>query len=74
MHASPFQACLTCLQLVQLFGEFMMFPEFVVPLTPQDLPADETYEQINASLSALQQASDGVFARIQNAVEDSRGM
>ncbi len=51
-----------------------MFPEFVVPLTPQDLPADETYEQINASLSALQQASDGVFARIQNAVEDSRGM
>ncbi|CAL8467295.1 g6832 [Coccomyxa elongata] len=51
----------------------MMFPEFIVPLTPQDLPADETYEQINASLSALQQASDGVFARIQDAVEDRRG-
>lgn len=52
----------------------MMFPESVVPLTPQDLPADETYEQINASLFALQQASDGVFTRIQDAVEDRRGM
>ncbi len=50
----------------------MVFSEFDVPLTPQDLPAEQTYEQINASLSALQQASDGVFARIQDAVEDRR--
>ena len=52
----------------------MMFAEFVVPLTPQDLPAEESYEQINISLSALQQASDGVFARIQDAVLDRRGV
>ncbi|BDA40417.1 probable WASH complex subunit 1 at N-terminal half [Coccomyxa sp. Obi] len=50
-----------------------MLPEFVVPLTPQDLPSERTYEQICASLSALQQASDGVFARIKDVVEDRRG-
>ena len=52
----------------------MIFPEFVIPLTPQDLPAEQTYKQINASLSALQQASDGVFACIQDAVKKRRGM
>ncbi|KAK9916586.1 hypothetical protein WJX75_004592 [Coccomyxa subellipsoidea] len=51
----------------------MVCPEFIVPLTPQDLPPEETYEMINASLAALQQATDGVFTRIQNAVEDRRG-
>ena len=51
----------------------MVCPEFIVPLTPQDLPPEETYEMINASLAALQQATDGVFKLIQNAVEERRG-
>ena len=51
----------------------MAFPEFEVPLTPQDLPAEQTYEMVNASLTALQEASDGVFNRIQDAVEERKG-
>ena len=57
-----------------ILGEITMArPEFIVPLTPQDLPAEETYEMINASFDALQRATDGVFARIQTAVEERKG-
>lgn len=67
-----FKACFTFYILSNVKVLTMVISEFDVPLTPQDLPAEQTYEQIKASLSALQQASDGVFARIQDAVEDRR--
>ncbi|CAL5225170.1 g7951 [Coccomyxa viridis] len=50
----------------------MAWPEFAVPLTIHDLPPQETYIQIAASLKALQEAVDGVFARIEGAVESRR--
>lgn len=51
----------------------MVAPEFVVSLTPQDMPAEETYEHVTTSLLTLQRASDGVFARIEDAVAERRG-
>ena len=44
-----------------------------MPLTLHDLPARETYIQIAASLKALQEAVNGVFARIEGAVDSRRG-
>ena len=44
-----------------------------MPLTLHDLPARETYIQIAASLKALQDAVNGVFARIEGAVESRTG-
>ena len=51
----------------------MAWPEFAVPLTIHDLPPRETYIQIAASLKALQEAVNGVFAGIEGAVESKRG-
>lgn len=53
--------------------ERMAWPEFAVPLTIHDLPPQETYTQIAASLKALQEAVNGVFARIEGAVDSRRG-
>ena len=44
-----------------------------MPLTLHDLSARESYFQITASLTALQEAAGGVFARIEDAVESRRG-
>ena len=52
----------------------MAWPEFAVPLTIHDLPPRETYIQIAASLKALQEAVNGVFARIEGAVGSRRGV
>lgn len=51
----------------------MVWPEYAVPLTLHDLSARESYYQITASLTALQEAAGGVFARIEDAVESRRG-
>ena len=51
----------------------MTWPEYSVPLTLHDLPARETYIQITASLKALQEVVNGVFARIEGAVDSGRG-
>ena len=52
----------------------MAWPEYAVPLTLHDLPTRETYINITASLKALEEASNGVFARIEEAVGSRRGM
>ena len=39
----------------------------------QDQTAEESYQQITASLKALQQASAGVFGRVQTAIDERRG-
>ncbi len=51
----------------------MIWSEYSVPLTLHDLPARETYIQITASLKALQEAVNGIFARIEGAVDSRRG-
>lgn len=40
----------------------------------QDLTAEESYQQVTASLQALQLASTGVFGRVQAAIDERRGV
>ena len=51
----------------------MAWPEYAVPLTLHDLPAKETYKHIINSLKALEDASNGVFTRIEKAAQSRRG-
>ena len=51
----------------------MAWPEYAVPLTLHDLPARETYNHVICSLKALEDASNGVFTRIEEAAQSRRG-
>ena len=50
----------------------MAWPEYAVPLTLHDLPARETYNHMICSLKALEDASNGVFTRIEEAAQSRR--
>lgn len=51
----------------------MAWPEYAVPLTLHDLPARETYVHITGSLKALDDATNGVITRVEEAAQSRRG-
>jgi hypothetical protein len=51
----------------------MVEPFLQVPLSLHDLPPEETYRQIIASLCTLQRASDQILSIIGDAVAERRG-